>query len=144
MQFDLHRTFDAKLLNALVNHSDIRPTIEQGDDYIDTESVVTNPENIVLACSMGAALFIPEAKGVYKGHILVLAPYRGKAALWLAREALKQVFLLYKAEQIVASVSLVLPAARYLCRAVGFTPLGVCSATGVEQFKMEESQWADL
>jgi hypothetical protein len=144
MQYELARTFNPKLVDLIVNHPSVRGTIEQGCEAISSRSVVLDRQNIILASPIGVAIFIPEAERIYGGHIAVLAGHRGRAALTLATEALKQVFCVYKAEEVRASVPLVLPAARYLCRAVGFTPLGVCSAAGVEHFKMEAGRWADL
>jgi hypothetical protein len=133
----IYRATGPALVNAIINHPDIRGDFEQGEGRIDSEEVVSNPDNIVLAFETGVAVFIGKGRGVYEGHIAILKAGRGKAGLAHCKEALDTLFSRYKAKVVVASVPLQLRAARLLCRLLGF----VSGGTDLEQehFVLEEA-----
>lgn len=112
------------LLDAIVNHPDVRPTIENGSERIDSSTVLDDPDNVVYANENGAVLFIRERPGVYRGHIGMLANGRGKLALAFGRECLDDLFTRFDASLVVASVPLRLRHARLLCRMLGFRSTG--------------------
>jgi hypothetical protein len=120
----MFRTFSTKLVNAIINHPDIRPTIQGGDYYLDSREVVEDPDNIVFICSYGVILFLSQGGGVYDGHIAFVKAGRGKVALQAAKRALDDLYAARAVSKVTAAVPLQLRAARLLCRLLGFVAVG--------------------
>jgi hypothetical protein len=132
---------DNQLVDIIINHPDVRPTVEKGDHYI-TSAELFNGENIIYGSPLGAILFVHKGGGVYEGHIAFLPQGRGKAALQACSEALDHLFREHKARKVVASIPLMLRPARFLVRRLGFASEGVDPAKSVEHFVMEAESWA--
>lgn len=130
-------TRSAKLLDAIINHPSIRPTAQLGEERLHSGDLLEDESNHCYATDGGAALFISQGRGVYEGHIFCLEGSRGSAALALGRGALKAMFARPGTLKIVAAVPMQLPAARLLCRHLGFASLGPDADAVNELFTME-------
>lgn len=127
----MFRTKSHTLIDAIVNHPDVRPTLEAGNHRLFSQDVLDDDDNVVFAGEQGAIIFINEGEGVYRGHIAFLRDGRGKAALQAGRECLDKLFAAFDASKVVAAVPLQLRAARLLCRMLGFRSTG---ADDVQEF----------
>jgi hypothetical protein len=116
----MFRTESVRLIGALANHPDIRPTIEAGSERIDARSFVREPGNIAYACENGMVLFNPLCDGVYRGHIAFLKSGRGARALACGRWVLDDLYDKNDVSTVVAGVPLPLRAARLFCKMLGF------------------------
>lgn len=116
----MFRTKSTRLVEALANHPDIRPTLEYGDHRIDARFFMADTDNIVYASDKGLILFHPLLDGVYRGHIGFLRSGRGAHALTAAREVLDDLHEKNMVITVVAGVPLPLRAARLFCKMLGF------------------------
>ena len=83
----LSRTFDAGLLNALVNHPVIRPEMGGSGD-IDLTAAVAMPRNVFLLGEHGAFTLSWSAPHTYEAHAMVLPSGRGRWALSAAADGI--------------------------------------------------------
>ena len=127
-------------VNVIINHPDVRATIERGHHRVYSDAVVQNPENAVYAYDCGVAVFIGVGQGVYEGHVAVLKPSRGSEAFLFGRNALQRLFNERRASKLVARVPLQLPAARFYCRRLGLK--SESRDLFEETFSTEYDQWA--
>lgn len=137
----MFRTKSVRLVEALANHPDIRPTLEFGDHRIDARYFIADCDNIAYANDQGLALFHPLWDGCYRGHIGFLKSGRGAPALAAAREVLDDLFKQNDVSTVVAGVPLPLRAARLFCKMLGF----VHERDDAEQEWMtyRRQEWAD-
>lgn len=133
----IFRTFSVKLIDAFVNHPDIRATMDNGDHALHSDKAVLNTDNVILAGEGGAAVFLYQEPGVYDGHICLMKDHRGQKGLAFGRAAVNAMFTDHRAVKLVASIRTVLPAARMYVRKLGFSSLGEDGA-GHELFVMEK------
>jgi hypothetical protein len=108
------------LVNALINHPDIRPTLEAGGQYLDSRELLTDSENIIYAGEEGVVIFTHEYGRLYRGHVGFRSEYRGATALRLAKECLDDLFVRLDDVVVVAAVPLLLRQARLFCKMLGF------------------------
>lgn len=116
----MFRTHSVRLVEALANHPDIRPTIEAGDHRVDATEFLRSPGNIAYACDKGMILFQPLWDGGYRGHIGFLKSGRGAWALACARWSLDDLYDKNDVSTVVAGVPLPLRPARLFCKMLGF------------------------
>lgn len=126
--------------NAVINHAEVRPTVEAGAHRLDASAVLSDVRTIALTNGGGIALFLYIGAGHYEGHVFCLPGHRGAGALALGKAALRQLFALPDARKLSAPVPLVLPAARLYCRKLGLRPIG--RDLFQEYFLTEASEWA--
>lgn len=132
------QTDAAHLINLMINHDDIRGTIQGGTEWLDATDLLLDSRNVCLAGTGGAALFMWQAPGVYKGHIWLLRGARGVGGFAFGQTALAVMFGQHGAVRIVAAVPLQLPAARVYVRRLGFLSSGV-SPNGLDElFELEK------
>ena len=82
------RTFDAELVNAIVNHPAVRPFVGgDGESELDLTEAVQNKDNIAYANDSGGFLFMWTAPRCYEVHTFILPEGRGRKAYEFAREA---------------------------------------------------------
>jgi hypothetical protein len=108
------------LANAIVNHPDIRPTLESGSQYLDSRELISDPDNLVYAGEEGIVIFTFLRPGLFRGHIGLLAHARGKAGLAAASAVLDDMATRFESFAVVAGVPLQLRAARWFCKMLGF------------------------
>lgn len=118
------RTRSYKLVDKLLNHPDIRPTIEKGDYYVCSAELISHPRNLFYICEHGVVFFIHLHHDVYGGHYGFLRSGRGKVARQATRDAIDDLFSRHGATKLVAAIPLQLRAARLLCRLVGLRSIG--------------------
>lgn len=116
----MFKTRSYTLVNAVLNHPDVRPTIEAGIQYLDSRAIISDPENVVYAGEEGVALFTVIQPGLYRGHIGLLPQYRGATGLKAARDVLDDLFKHRVVTAVVAAVPLRLRQARLFCKMLGF------------------------
>lgn len=133
----IFQTNAAHLLDLMINHPSVRPTIEAGIDRLSSENFLGDHRNVCLAGTGAAALFQYQAPGVYKGHILAIDGSRGALGLAFGRAALRTLHRSHGARLVVAAVPMQLPAARWYVRKLGFVSQGVDSSGLQELFDME-------
>ena len=82
------RSFDADLLNDLVNHPTVRPFVG-GDPtvYLDLSALIADDKNYALLGPHGGFFFTWSAPGTYEIHTFILPEGRGPQARDLALEA---------------------------------------------------------
>lgn len=131
-----------RLVNAMVNHPDVRPTIESGEHRLDAYDIVRDPNNVVYVNEHGVVIFLGRGNGEYDLHGGFLTPYRGKVALQDVSGAIDRLFNEHRATTIRVSIPVVLSPARFFVRRLGFRSLGVDPAKPVEHFIMEAESWA--
>jgi hypothetical protein len=127
-------------VDLIINHPDVRPTVQQGTDELDSEDIVTNPDNFIQAYEGGVAVFVGLGEGVFEGHIFALPASRGAEALRFGKLALQALFTKRRACRLVAQVPLQLPAARVYCRRLGLK--SESRDLFYEFFSTEKASWA--
>lgn len=128
--------------DIILNHPDVRPTVEQGDGYATARDILADTSNVVYAHEWGIVVFIHKGSGVYEGHIAFMPQGRGAAAIKACQSALDRLFRDHKAQAVTAAVPLQLRAARFLVRRLGFASRGIREDKPVEEFIMEAASWA--
>lgn len=131
------QTHSASFADAIINHPDIRPTIERGAEPLSSAGILHDLDNVVLAGLGGLAVFTPVGQGVFKGHIMLLRGSRGVHGLAFGHKALQTMFEAHKASKVTAAVPLELSAARWYVRRLGFTSFGVAEDGLQELFELE-------
>lgn len=121
----VHRSFDARAVNALLNHPDIHPGLALGLGELDATMLIENLRNVVLMAEHGGALFVWSGPGVYDAHDFFLPSGRGKWALEASKTILGAMFDLYDAEMIWAQTPVENRACRFFNRRLGFKSRGV-------------------
>lgn len=120
----MFRTHSPALVEAIVNHPDVRPTIEDGMYRLNASMIFESDDNLVFACETGVVIFVCFGDGVYHLHGGFLAHGRGANAVAEVKNAIEVVFSRYAARKVQAAVPLQLRAARMFCRLVGFASEG--------------------
>lgn len=120
----MFRTFSRSLVDAVINHPDVRPTMEAGIHILRSVDVLSDTRNVVYACEHGVAVCIWERSGVYKVHIGLLKGGRGKVGLAFAKECVDDLFKRFGASVLHTAIPLQLRAARLFCRLLGFRSTG--------------------
>jgi hypothetical protein len=136
----VRETFSPKLVEAFVNHPDVRPTMQTGDYRLEAGDILANPDNVVFASEAGVVLFIYKGNGSYAGHMAFLPDKRGKVALRDAASARDRLFRDYGAQQITVAVPSQLRHVSFLVRRLGFALVGRDNQQ--EFFVMERASWA--
>lgn len=134
---EVFRTASATLVDAIINHPSVRGTAEGGTYRLESAPLLAQPDNYCYANEGGCVLFVGLGAATYQGHIFCLEGSRGREALKLGHGALKCFFDRPVRVKIWAEVPMVLPAARWLVRRLGFASLGIDLEQGVERFSME-------
>lgn len=113
------RTMDARRLNQIANHPDVRPYIG-GEGPIDLTPIAQNPANVLIEAEHGGWVLQPILAGVYEIHTLFLKEGRGSAFFKAAREMLRWMFTRTDALEIVTKVPDDNPGAAMAALKVGF------------------------
>jgi hypothetical protein len=79
----VERTFDADLVNRLLNHPTIFPsiTIPGREGPLDCSELVADPHNVFMIAPGGSVAFVRDEPGIYEVHTNFLPEYRGRNAL---------------------------------------------------------------
>jgi hypothetical protein len=136
------RIYDPQLPDIVLNHPDVRPTVEKGAGYISIADHIRDPRNVVFAWPYGFVLFIYKAEGEYEGHVAFLPHGRGATALAAVRSAIDRLFADHGCRVIRAAVPQVLPQVGFLVRRLGFAFEGADPEKPVDHFVMEAEKWA--
>lgn len=120
----MFRSHSHKLVDAILNHPDVRPTINKGDERISCRRHIDDPRNIFLVNSYGFAFFKYLDEGFYDLHTGFIATGRGATAFNSLRSALESVFTDHGGQKIAAAIPLQLRPARIMCRMLGFSSVG--------------------
>lgn len=116
------RTFDARLINALINHPTIRPTCGgDGASFLDLSAFLADRKNHAVTWDKGCFLFGWTAPQTYMVDIAVLPEGRGKAAYRMAAKGISYI-VAEGAERLWARVNS--DALRHYAVAAGFTRCG--------------------
>lgn len=89
----IRRDYDAKWLNAIVNHPEVYPWVRgvlEGE--IDLTAQVQNPANILISGEYGAVLFVQLQQGLYEAHSQAIPEGRGQWMVNFVNEAIKFMF----------------------------------------------------
>ena len=131
---------NAYFVDLVINHPSVRPTTQQGFQYLSSEETLKKPGTFVYAFGGGVALFQHILDYTYDGHIFVLEGSRGSRALAFGHAALARLARDSDARQLRTGVPLALPAARLYCRRLGLK--SESRDLFNEYFSAEVSQWA--
>lgn len=144
----IRRFYDAKTLNKAANLPEVLPQVAPGYESIDLSGCLKKQGTIALKCGRAVMLFAARSKkGVYEAHYLFPADIRGKEALGVVKDMLREVFTTYRARVIVGDVPLSHMPARIMSRAAGCLPCGRrYDALGREciHYRLERDKWAGL
>ena len=94
---------DARFLNAVANHPDVRPWIG-GEGALDLGPVLADPLNVALTFEAGGWVFARHEAGIHELHTLILPEGRGRRARDAWREAERYLFARTDAREIVTRV----------------------------------------
>jgi hypothetical protein len=130
----------ARFVDMIINHPQVRATVQQGAERLFSEAVVESPINLCVAFEQGVAVFRYIAHRTYDGHIFALEGSRGAVALQFGRLALAKLSERCDADHLYTAVPLALPAARAYCRRLGLKAEDRDLFN--EYFSAEVSQWA--
>lgn len=133
----MRRTRSARLVDAIVNHPSIRPTIEWGSHRIESADFLSDERNLVLADENGIAILAYREPGIYQAHLAFIPEGRGAVMLKSCRKALDSLFTEYGAKIIYAKIPNQLKASKLACRWLGFTSLGPDDTGLQETFMLE-------
>ena len=131
------QTTAATLVDLIINHPDVRPTVERGDHKLSSLELLTDHRNICYAGEGGCALFIWKGEGTYEGHVFLLPGSRGASGLAFGKCALEALFARENVRRVISDVPLELPAARMYVRRLGFYSKGRHPELPVEMFVLE-------
>jgi hypothetical protein len=135
----IHRTLDARRLNAVANHPDVRPWIG-GEGELDLTAIVSNTANFALEAEHGGWIFVRHEPGIYELHTLFLPEGRGRACLRAWREAERFMFAATDAREIVTRV----PANNFGAGAAAL----ICGFrqrfTRKHAFRTQDLEWVDV
>lgn len=136
----MRETFNTRLVEAFINHPEVRPTMQGGDYRLEAGELLANPDNVVFASEAGVVLFIYKGNGAYDVHTAFLPDQRGKVALEALRSAHDRLFRDYGAQIVYASIPAQLRHVSFLARRLGFA--FVSRDNHQEFFVMERASWA--
>lgn len=123
-ELGLERHFDARRLNELANHPQIRPTCGgDGSSYLDLTGFVSNPLNHAVAWDRGAFMFQWSAPQTYEVHIMVEPEGRGRNAYLMAAAGIAYI-VSQGAERLWARIARGFKALRHYVAQAGFSPCG--------------------
>lgn len=135
---EIWRDYDARSLNQVLNHPDVRPFVaDEADGVLDLTKAVENQRNILLMGRWGGCFCLYLQPGVYEVHTQILPDGRGPWALDFVRAGTRWMFTRVDCYEIITRVPERHTAAKALARQAGmmheFTrPLG-CRWQGVKQ-----------
>lgn len=131
------QTSAAYLLDVVINHPEVRPTVERGTHRLASLGLLSDAANVCFAGEGGAALFIHKGGGTYEGHVFLVPASRGATGLAFGKAALERLFARDGVRKVVADVPWELPAARAYVRRLGFYSRGRHPELPAEMFVME-------
>lgn len=101
----LTRTLSADLLNAVVNHPQVRPWLGSPDvPFIDVSPLVCDPANVALVTDHGGFIFHAQGDGVYEVHTQFVPEGRGRDAAQAMWEARRYMFVETDCVELVTKV----------------------------------------
>jgi hypothetical protein len=115
----IRRTLDARRLNAVANHPDVRPWIG-GAGALDLQPLVGDPANVAIEAEHGGWVFVKHEPGTYELHTLFAPEGRGRRCLAAWREAERFMFTATDAREIVTRVPAHNAGADFAARLCGF------------------------
>ena len=127
----IRRTLEARFLNEVANHPDVREGLG-GAGPLDLTAIVSDPSNVALETEHGGWVLVRHEPGVYELHTLFLKEGRGLAHFTAGSEGLAYMFAATDAREIVTRVPDFNCAAKMSSRAFHFR----------ERFRRENA-WTD-
>lgn len=142
------RTMDARLLNTVANHPDVRPWLG-GEGPIDLTGALANPSTIAGVTAHGGFVCLAQGGGRYEVHSLFLPGRPRGEAVRAMRDAIAYFFAATDGVELVTKVPLENRAARGLALLAGFEPLwtGACTwrpgdTVATEYLRLSIDRWA--
>ncbi len=120
IRVSVRREIDARTINPILNHPNVRPFIDSRDGAIDATPVVENRDNIALAGLYGTCIYLYVMPGVYEVHSACVPAGRGPWMRAFAEASLQWMFLHSNAWEITTRVPHGNVPAKKLTEAVGF------------------------
>ena len=118
-----------------------------GYDSFDLTELIKDRKNIVLRCGPAFAVFTHIDDGQYEGHYLFPPEIRGKKAVSVAKKLLSEMFTKHSAMIIHGLTPRDHRAARFVNRALGFSPVGAGRNASDQEcihYVLEAEKWALL
>lgn len=101
----IQRETDARNINAVLNHPQVRPWVANSDaGQLDVTPLVQNPKNFLLMGQYGGCFFVEIVPGVYEVHTQVLPLGHGEWTRDMTLECVKWMFTRTPAFEIVTRV----------------------------------------
>lgn len=139
------RTFDATLLNSVVNHPDVRPWLG-GTGEIDLSEVIADPANITLETEHGGYILArhPYLHGVYEAHSQFLPEGRGEEAAAARDEGFRWLFTHTDCVEVITRVPSINRAALAYTKQSGFLPTFVQDGAFVQDDERHDLHFFSL
>jgi hypothetical protein len=118
-QLAVHREFSAERINAIVNHSEVRPWVGGGTGTLDLTGIVADPRNVLLMAELGGLVFIELEPGLMEVHTQFLPEGRGASAITAVNDALWWIFTRTACTEVVTKVPAGNMAAAALVKRIG-------------------------
>lgn len=126
----LRRTMDARKLNEVANHPEVRAWLGGGAGAIDLSDLVSNPANVAFEGAHGGFIAHKQGDGVYEVHSLFVPEGRGEFVMEAAREAQRFMFCATDCTEL-----------RTKCPDGNAAALGLCRAGGFQHLFRREKCW---
>lgn len=115
----IKRTLDARFLNKVANHPDVRPGMG-GTGLIDVSSVIANPVNYAFVTDAGGWVLHRHEPGAYEIHSMFLPEGRGKPYFTGGVELIRWIFVHTDAREILTRIPANNRGAQFAGRYFGF------------------------
>lgn len=118
----IQRTFDASIVNAVVNDPSVYPWVHGSVvGPIDLEPVLVNHNNYCLWGDLGGTVFVQMQPGLYELHTQVLPPGRGKWTISMVHASFEWMFTKTDAVEILTRCPFGNIAAKAAAKRVGMS-----------------------
>ena len=122
----LRQVYDPQEMAVIINHPEVLPGSSLGlTDHFDPSPLFDNPLDVFLMDDIGGFMCFYEGDGVYDCHSFFLPEGRGKEALRVAKESIKYMFEVVKAQHLVGWTPVEKRDARMFSRMAGFKAVGI-------------------
>lgn len=133
----MYRQTTPTLGDLILNHPEVRPTMEYGDHHITCAPMLANPQNVLLADESLLLMFLYKGNGVYGAHVAMLPERRGKHGIQDTKDALDRLFREFGAKRVEVTLPVALRRVRFFARTVGFAPVGIWNGGVFETLVLE-------
>lgn len=115
-----HPTHNRRLIEAILNHPDVRPTIDREAEGRLPADIVLRDDVVCYAGMAGLFVFAHRGGGEWQAHVATLPGARGVQSVKLGREAFEYLFGELGARRCHAAAPIDLPHVAVFAKTLGF------------------------